>query len=1452
MRQHTRLFAFLFAVALSGAVGNAADLQVLFLGDNGHHKPRARFDQLAPTLASRGIELVYSDKPDDLVNLSRDQYSALVLYANIDAIESAQADGLLNYVRSGGGFVPLHCASFCFRNNDEVVALIGAQFLRHGTGVFRTITAEPSHPIMQGMRDIESWDETYVHSKHNEADRTVLQFRVDDQGREPWTWVKPYGDGRVFYTAWGHDERTWSNAGFIELVQRGILWSSGKDLAPAPSHLTPGAVEKPQMTSLPAGEPPFEFTEVGAEIPNYTPAAKWGTQGELLTKMQKPLPPNEAIKRIVVPQGFHVELFVSETELNGKPIAMAWDERGRLWVAETYDYPNELQPPGQGRDRIRICEDTNGDGRADKFTVFAEKLSIPTSITFSHGAVIVQNATETLKLVDTNGDDVADTREVLISGWQLGDTHGGVSNFQYGLDNWIWAMQGYNNSEPVVAGVPQEKFRMGFFRFKPDGSKLEFIRSTNNNTWGLGLSEEGLVFGSTANSNPSIFMPIPNRYYERVRGWAPLLTLASIADTNKFNPIVEESKVRQVDQHGGYTAGAGHSLYTGRHYPSQYWNRIAFVNGPTGHLVGSFVLDREGFGYKSTSPFNLFASDDEWSAPIMAEVGPDGCVWVLDWYNYIVQHNPTPKGFTTGKGNAYETKLRDKKHGRIYRVVYDGAPIASTPNLTDASSEQLVEALSHPTMLVRKHAQRLLVERGDKSVAAKLASLLNEASVDEVGLNVGAIHALWTLDGLGLISDEQSETIAAIHQALRHASPGVRRNAIQVLPMTESSVTALLASGVLLDIDAQARLAATLALADLPPTQEGAKQLVTVLRSAEGEKQLYLRDAATSAAANHGVRFLELAASASPQSSSTLEVAGIVAGHYARGGDYKEVGTLISALKTGEPNMVSAMIAGLLKGHRDGADVKLTAENESDLQTLVDRLPSQSQIELVSLASKWGSPRLIEYAAGIEKALVATLADESIGNDKRIAAAKQIIEFRPTEESAIDTVLEQWTARTDAEMAAGMIEALQQSRSGAVGEKLIEVMPMMTPSVRSLAIGLMLNRPDATRVLIAAGKSGELSIDDLSLDQKQALASHPDKAIAADAQKLLAAGGSLPSPDRQKVLDELQFVTTQTGDVANGKAMFKKHCAACHIHSGEGAKVGPELTGMAVHPKAELLTHILDPSRSVESNFKLYTVLTVDGSVLSGTLASESRTAIDLFDAQGKRRAVLREDIESMMASRKSIMPEGFEKLMTSGEMTDLLEFLTSRGTYLPIDLAKVATISSAKTMFTGGGNNAERLLFSDWTPKQFMGVPFQVIDPQEGKVANVILLHGPQGEPTRKMPKSVELPCNGPVKAVHLLSGVSGWGHPYGDAGAVSMIVRFHYADGKTEDHELTNGVHFADYIRRVDVPGSQFAFDLSGRQIRYLAVSPEKSVPISKIQFLKGPDASAPVVMAVTLESR
>jgi putative heme-binding domain-containing protein len=306
------------------------------------------------------------------------------------------------------------------------------------------------------------------------------------------------------------------------------------------------------------------------------------------------------------------------------------------------------------------------------------------------------------------------------------------------------------------------------------------------------------------------------------------------------------------------------------------------------------------------------------------------------------------------------------------------------------------------------------------------------------------------------------------------------------------------------------------------------------------------------------------------------------------------------------------------------------------------------------------------------------------------------------------------------------------------------------------------------------------------------------------------------------------------------------------MHAGEGAKIGPDLTGVAVHPKHELLLHLVDPSRNVEGNFRVYTVLTLDGEVINGLLASESKTAIELIDSEAKKHVVLREDIDNLKASTKSLMPEGFEKQVKPEEITNLLEFLTQRGQFVPMPLEKYATITSARGMFFDENAQQERLMFDDWSQRTFEGVPFALVDPEDGKRPNAILLFGPQGKFPPTMPKSVALPYSGPAKAIHLLSGVGGWAYPYAQEKTVSLIVRLHYEDGQTEDHKLLNGEHFADYIRRVDVPGSKFAYQLRNAQLRYLSVIPQRAEPLAKIELVKGSDDTAPLIMAVTVETK
>ncbi len=246
---------------------------------------------------------------------------------------------------------------------------------------------------------------------------------------------------------------------------------------------------------------------------------------------------------------------------------------------------------------------------------------------------------------------------------------------------------------------------------------------------------------------------------------------------------------------------------------------------------------------------------------------------------------------------------------------------------------------------------------------------------------------------------------------------------------------------------------------------------------------------------------------------------------------------------------------------------------------------------------------------------------------------------------------------------------MQTARVDGLAEQLLEIRGKLSPKMASGVLTLLLARADTTEKLLAAIAEGKVQFTDLQLDQRQAILNHPTREIANRAKELMESKGAMVASNRQALVDEWMSVTEMSGSLDNGIAMYKKHCALCHKHGDIGVAIGPNLTGMAVHPKAEILVNVLDPSRSVENNFRTYQILTNEGAVLNGMLAGESANAMRLINSQGKEEQVLREDIEEMNASAKSLMPEGFESLMTKQEMADLLAFLNNRGKYTPLAL---------------------------------------------------------------------------------------------------------------------------------------------------------------------------------------
>lgn len=1374
-------------------------VKVLFLGDNGHHVPIERCRDVASTMGIRGIDLVYTDDLDDLNTTNLNRYDVLLLYANWLKISPQQEKALLDYVEDGHGFAPIHCGSYCFLNSPKITALIGARFKSHSTGVFKETIAQPDNPIEKGLKPIESWDETYVHEMHNEKDRTVLSYRIEGDHKEPYTWTRTQGKGRVFYTAWGHDERTWTNPDFVNLLERGIRWSAG-DWAMEP---------QPKTT---------DFTYSPAKIPFYPAGKSWGTTADPFTTMQDPVSPQVSMKHMVVRPGFELKLVTSEPDVK-KPICMAFDERGRLWVAETFDYPNNMQPPGEGHDQITICESTKGDGVMDKFTVFADKLSIPTSMCFANGGVIVTQAPDMLFLKDTKGTGHADLRKVLFSGWGTHDTHAGPSNLRYGFDNWIYGTVGYSGFDGEVNGEHLH-FGEGPFRVKPDGSKLEYLGTTSNNTWGLSWTEDGNLIGSTANGDPAWYEHIANRYYENLRGW-PTRRFEKAADSAHIFPITD--KVRQVDNHGSYTAGAGSAIYTARSFPKNYWDRIAFVCEPTGHLIGQYIYDRKGSDFVARDDFNLLAADDEWCAPIAAEVGPDGAVWMIDWYNYIVQHNPIPKGWVSGKGGAYETPFRDKRHGRVYRIVWtDGKP-SKTFDLHDASTDTLLEALKSDNMLWRMHAQRLLVEKGDKGVITALIKLATDKSVDEIGLNPTAVHALWTIQGLGGFerANSNDSAVAAAVEDLKHPSAAVRRAAVDVLPRDGTVVAALLDSGVLKDADAQVRKQAFLALSELPASDGAGKAAYAAIHEKQNADDRWITDSIAFAAAQNAGGFLQAAFAAhpgSPQPQSTqaqveeknlipnpsfeeadgkLPVAwrvrdyageathevvkgghasdhalritsrtgadasvfvdvpvepntdyvlsawikvqrvsgamgallnvhgtefkteaiqgtadwqkvqlgfnsgtmtkvsinclfggwgrsrgaalyddiklvrghvgglagnegrmiGVVVSHYARSAPSDSVVAMLQSATHADPGLAEVVVDGLAGGWPQGNSPKLDDASVQQLKAVMTALPPAARDGLLALAGKWGHRDLFgNQTAGVVDALRKSVTDVKLDPAQRVDAGRRLIMIDDSPASD-QFVLSQVTPTQPPEVQVGLLSALGQSQHAEVGSALVDHYATMTPAAQKQAMTLLIEKTPWSSALLAGIDSGKIDNRDVEQTQWTVLKSNPDEAIARQAAELQKKTGHAPSADRKEIVDKFLPLANKQGDPAKGKLVFEQNCIICHTIEGKGGQVGPLLTGVGARPKADLIGKILDPNRSIEGTYRQWIVKTKNGDVVAGRIFAENKASVQILDAAAKMHEIQREDIDRLVPTSKTLMPEGFEQLGDE-KIVDLLAYL--------------------------------------------------------------------------------------------------------------------------------------------------------------------------------------------------
>ncbi len=447
-----------------------------------------------------------------------------------------------------------------------------------------------------------------------------------------------------------------------------------------------------------------------------------------------PLSPSEALAKMTVPAGFRVELVAAEPDLVN-PVAMAFDERGRIWVTESFEYPRH--EPGPGRDRIKILEDTDGDGRVDSVKIFAEGLNIPSGIAVGHGGVWVANAPDILFLQDIDGDDKADKSEVVVTGFGRHDTHELPNSLTWGPDGCLYGLNGVFNPCHVETDGKIFDFTCAMFRIDPKTRKFDLFCEGTSNPWGIAFDPEGQAFISACVID-HLWHLTETGYYHRQGGPYP-------PHTWKIESIVEH-------QHQ-MAAYCGITYFDSAAYPTEYRGRLMMGN-IHGNCINVDRLERHGSTYKGFGEDDFLSGNDVWFMPVVQKVGPDGCLYVLDWYDrYHCYQDASadPEGV-------------DRGHGRLYRVVHEATGRPASVSLADVSTSQLVDSLSDANIYVRETAQRLLAEQNCQGVVSKLEELARDDSLSRQT----RLHAIASLlGGKALTTEFASKLLADADNSVR-------------------------------------------------------------------------------------------------------------------------------------------------------------------------------------------------------------------------------------------------------------------------------------------------------------------------------------------------------------------------------------------------------------------------------------------------------------------------------------------------------------------------------------------------------------------------------------------------------------------------------------------------------------------------------------------------------------
>ncbi|MBI1346365.1 c-type cytochrome [bacterium] len=954
------------------------------------------------------------------------------------------------------------------------------------------------------------------------------------------------------------------------------------------------------------------------------------------------------------PTGFQVSLVAAEP-LVRQPVAIEFDERGRLWVIQYLQYPNpeglkrvqvdrfsrtkydrvpEPPPLGpRGADRITILEDTDGNGEIDRGHDFVSGLNLATGLAFGHGGVYVLQVPYLLFYPDRNRDDIPDSDpEVLLTGFGMEDAHSVANSLTWGPDGWLYGCQG----STVTANIRGIEFQQGVWRYHPLTKAFELFCEGGGNAWGLDFDATGRLLYSTNYGQYILVHGVQGAYYVKSFGKHGALH-------NPFTYGYFEHAPHRNFRGGHVTVGG--IVYQGDSFPESFRGR--YIAGDLlGHGVYWHAIDASGSTIQTTHGGELVATSDTWFAPTDVTMGPDGAVYFTDWCDARTAH-PDPDADW------------DRSNGRIFRLAAEGTPISKPMDFAQLTLDELLQLHSHRSQWYVRHARQELVRRNLEMGQADRDKLLSDlrSPLLQPSSEIAALESLWTLAQLGGFDE------ALARQALSSPYPGVRSWTVRLLGDRKTVSTEMAHC---LDkfaeqepsVDVRQQIACT--AARLPA------QFALPLINANINRDLdaddpYLPLLWWWAVEKHSVtgheevmkRFIRPTLWKSHLGRDVLLTR--LVRRYTAEATTDGIDCVVRLLNAAPDEAARrALWPQVLQGWQqiprdqlnDDWKIQVRHHELSD-RLLVDWQQAPHDLTLLQLAISIGHEDPFHAAAQVA-------FDSKTDSARRVALLGILSTVaKPTQIEPSLALLE--SAEPELVRAAAL-RVLAGFENDQITSELIRLHREYPDSPLNPAIrDVVLSRPASAKTWLMAVDHGEIAARITPQDQIRRVSLFGDAALDALVTKYW---GKLQGTTVEEKLAEVRRLNNDLraapGDITSGQALFKKNCAACHQLFGEGAKVGPDLTTANRHDKDFLLISLVDPSSVIRKEYVSVVIQTTGGRVLSGLPIARTDTLVTLVDSKGETQVIPTAEIDELHESPVSLMPDNLYRQLSPQQLRDL------------------------------------------------------------------------------------------------------------------------------------------------------------------------------------------------------